>query len=130
MGKQTIFCEITGDPTFDNLELNLSWRFKASVPIHDKKTLFVLQIWSKVRFNETLFCNFIIVKYPLLMLCAIRVKDNKAWNNSGYANFFFAIREGLEMLFSQFSKFEFFNFKMTFSKTNQPTFFIRLSKIL
>ena len=62
------------------------------------------------------------------MLCAIRVKDNKAWNNSGYANFFFAIREGLEMLFSQFSKFEFFNFKMTFSKTNQPTFFIRLSK--
>ena len=58
------------------------------------------------------------------VICA---KDNKARVNSGYGNDFFTIYGVLKMLFCQFQKTNFSNFKMTFAKRilKEPSLFMR-----
>ena len=70
----------------DTQEWNLTWTFEASVPIYGKMAgpLNFLVTWSNMHFNQPLFSNFMNIKYPLLIFCAIFGKGKNARVSPSY----------------------------------------------
>ena len=100
------------------LEWNLTWKFAASEPIHDKIATLksVVKYCSKLCFYLVLFRNFIITRYDLLRFWRICAKVDKAREYSRHVSGYFTIWGSLKMQFCLFRKIGFSNFKMNFTK--------------